>query len=484
MSLHFASFDSGFNLQNVKFPEAQLSRQSKLIEQAKSQSLIDIFISNYRLNEQNALNRFQKTLRHGPQETQRAYLADVYLALITKFFKFWNFPTEFNPVAKTLILLHVLDRAGHSYQRGEIASETAAKFILLAQKLEKQADTKLTLSKQYDQNKVLNKLLGSDFTLSVNDGLMQMQLRKSMEVENKAVKVPVRNVDSSMLSFVFSQHTDLLGKNFWDHFFKPPTIKEILDEQRACGNSENTIARKMASLRRFEQFLFESGETNTSILGAMKRPRINHNVQVVLTEAESDKIFKVAERSCSLARTTTDKFYAWRNLVMLNLLDYTTVRGSALCNLKIHDLNLAEKKIIFKDKGNKKFLKDIDPKIINQLKFYLEVRKEYLKAYKKIDNDSVFLNKFGKNLTRRSLSRIVNELASDARIDKSKIGKIGTHTIRRSVATQMSQNGAHLEDIQKVLDHKYPSTTQIYVRQDTSETQRIAKKFHPRYRDE
>jgi len=52
----------------------------------------------------------------------------------------------------------------------------------------------------------------------------------------------------------------------------------------------------------------------------------------------------------------------------------------------------------------------------------------------------------------------IKQLARKARIKK----KVGTHTLRHSIATHLLQSGMKLEKIQEFLGHKDLDSTQIY----------------------
>ena len=95
---------------------------------------------------------------------------------------------------------------------------------------------------------------------------------------------------------------------------------------------------------------------------------------------------------------------------------------------------------------------------------------------KKGFEDTVFLNRRGKGLTRQMIFIILKDLAFKINLSK----KISPHTLRHSFATHLLKNGADLRAIQQMLGHESITTTEIYVHLDKSYLKEIVETFHPR----
>ena len=99
--------------------------------------------------------------------------------------------------------------------------------------------------------------------------------------------------------------------------------------------------------------------------------------------------------------------------------------------------------------------------------------------YEKIEaafNDTLFLNRRGKQLSRAMIFTIVKTLGEKAEIQK----KISPHTFRHSFATHLLENGADLRAIQMMLGHESITTTEIYMHVDKSHLKEVMNQFHPR----
>jgi integrase/recombinase XerD len=90
--------------------------------------------------------------------------------------------------------------------------------------------------------------------------------------------------------------------------------------------------------------------------------------------------------------------------------------------------------------------------------------------------DTLFLNRRGKQLTRAMIFTIVKELAVKINLSKN----ISPHTLRHSFATHLLENGADLRSIQMMLGHESITTTEIYVHLDRKYLTQIINTFHPR----
>ena len=110
---------------------------------------------------------------------------------------------------------------------------------------------------------------------------------------------------------------------------------------------------------------------------------------------------------------------------------------------------------------------------------YIELYRNSIRTHQDIvkgHEDTLFLNRRGKQLTRAMIFTIVKELAVKINLLKT----ISPHTLRHSFATHLLENGADLRSIQMMLGHESITTTEIYVHLDRKHLTQIINKFHPR----
>jgi len=153
------------------------------------------------------------------------------------------------------------------------------------------------------------------------------------------------------------------------------------------------------------------------------------------------------------------------------------LRVSELVNLKLTWLYLEEGFIRIIGKGNKERLVPIDPESIKHINLY----KDLVRVHSKIktgEEDILFLNRFGKRLTRQYVFIALKNLVLKAGIKK----KVSPHTFRHSFATHLVEGGADLRAVQEMLGHESITTTEIYTHLDRDYLRQTILEYHPRYK--
>ena len=97
------------------------------------------------------------------------------------------------------------------------------------------------------------------------------------------------------------------------------------------------------------------------------------------------------------------------------------------------------------------------------------------RAAERNSDDIVFLNRFGKGLSRVAVCKPLRGCAVKAGITK----EISPHPLRHSFATHLIENGADLRAVQEMLGHERILTTEIYTHIDSSTWQRNILEHHP-----
>ncbi len=92
------------------------------------------------------------------------------------------------------------------------------------------------------------------------------------------------------------------------------------------------------------------------------------------------------------------------------------------------------------------------------------------------DEDALFVNYYGKKLTRQGFWKVVKGYSDEVGIHKS----ITPHTLRHSFAFHLIQNGADVKAVQEMMGHSDVATTQIYLEMSNSKLRDIYEKTHPR----
>lgn len=141
-----------------------------------------------------------------------------------------------------------------------------------------------------------------------------------------------------------------------------------------------------------------------------------------------------------------------KHKIMITLMYGAGLRVSELVNLKVGDLNLKEKYgFVRQGKGNKDRIFIIANKLQRVLIQLIAGRniEEYL-----------FLTNRNENYNISSLQKIVKDAAKKSGLDWR---KIHCHTLRHSFATHLIEQGQSISEVQSLLGHKSPETTQVYL---------------------
>ena len=225
-------------------------------------------------------------------------------------------------------------------------------------------------------------------------------------------------------------------------------------------------ARIISGLRSFFEYLIFEDYRKTNPTDLIETPNIGRKLPDTLTEDEINQLIASIDLSDSQGE---------RNRTILETMYSCGLRVSELISLKISDLFFEEGFIRVIGKGNKqRFI----PIHTTAQKYILNYTKQVRNQItpKKGFEDTVFLNRRGKGLTRQMIFIILKDLAFKINLSK----KISPHTLRHSFATHLLKNGADLRAIQQMLGHESITTTEIYVHLDKSYLKEIVETFHPR----
>ena len=225
-------------------------------------------------------------------------------------------------------------------------------------------------------------------------------------------------------------------------------------------------ARIISGLRSFFEYLIFEDYRKTNPTDLIETPNIGRKLPDTLSEDEINQLIASIDLSDSQGE---------RNRTILETMYSCGLRVSELISLKISDLFFEEGFIRVIGKGNKqRFI----PIHTTAQKYILNYTKQVRNQMtpKKGFEDTVFLNRRGKGLTRQMIFIILKDLAFKINLSK----KISPHTLRHSFATHLLKNGADLRAIQQMLGHESITTTEIYVHLDKSYLKEIVETFHPR----
>lgn len=224
--------------------------------------------------------------------------------------------------------------------------------------------------------------------------------------------------------------------------------------------------RILSGLKSFFNYLIFEDYRKTSPLELIEVPKIGRKLPDTLSVEEIDLL---------LAAIDLSREEGERNRAMLETLYSCGLRVTELITLKISDLFFEEGFVKVSGKGNKQRFVPISPTTQKYIHLYKDQVRNHLKIQKGYD-DTLFLNRRGKQLTRAMVFTIIKDLAVKIGLNKT----ISPHTFRHSFATHLLENGADLRSIQMMLGHESITTTEVYMHLDRKHLSQILSAYHPR----
>lgn len=248
------------------------------------------------------------------------------------------------------------------------------------------------------------------------------------------------------------------------------TIREWMANLHGLNKKKTSIARKLASLRTFFQFLIREGVQETNPAKLVATPKIERKLPNHLSMEDAVRFIETPNLETDLGK---------RDRAILEFLYATGVRVGELVNLNLKDIDFREKLVRVTGKRKKQRILPFGEPSLQALMFYLnEARPIFLNNCPPAERDdqAVFLNYQGTRITTRSVGRMIDKyikLCAD-------IHDISPHSLRHSFATHLLDSGADLRDIQELLGHARLSTTQIYTHVSMEKLIEVYDKAHPK----
>jgi integrase/recombinase XerC len=247
------------------------------------------------------------------------------------------------------------------------------------------------------------------------------------------------------------------------------TIREWLSTLHAAQKKKTSVARKLAALRTFFQFLMREGLVETNPAKMVSTPRLEKKLPNHLSIEDAIRFIETPDTETDLGR---------RDRAILELLYGTGVRVSELTKLDLNHIDFKNKLLRVTGKRRKQRIVPFGDPALHALLNYLSVRNAFLgnAPPEERESNALFLNYQGTRITTRSVGRMIDKYIDIC----AGIHNISPHSLRHSFATHLLDSGADLRDIQELLGHARLSTTQIYTHVSMEKLIEVYDKTHPK----
>ncbi len=282
--------------------------------------------------------------------------------------------------------------------------------------------------------------------------------------------------------------------------FEPLEIREFMADCFRRGNTNRSVARKLAALRAFFRFLVREGLVPSNPAALLNTPKLPKTLPAVMTAEQTNRLVD-SVGSLSPAGTRSGEpsgeggegravFIAARDRLIFELLYGCGLRVGELVGLDRADFDLRERWIVVRGKGSKQRQVPFGGEAEKALRRYLELRDEVrteptpgsseesrrLTEAARPSIDALLLNTRGGRLTARSVQRLVKRYALLFSGDPT----LHPHALRHAFATHLLSEGADLRAIQELLGHAGLSTTQKYTQLSLKELMATYDRSHPK----
>jgi integrase/recombinase XerD len=242
-------------------------------------------------------------------------------------------------------------------------------------------------------------------------------------------------------------------------------LRGYLAELDRAKYARSTIARRLAAVRTFFDWLCEQGLVASNPASVLTAPKLPSRLPHVVPE---DVL------AALLAEPAADDPVSLRDAAVMELLYAAGLRVSEVAGLTLSRVDFGSGQVTVLGKGSKERIVPVHKLAARRLSTYL--RDGRPKMIGPASGDAFFLSTRGNPLSEDAIRRVF----------RARIGAAGAslgltpHALRHTFATHLLEGGADLRTVQELLGHVALSTTQIYTHVSVKRLRDVHKDAHPR----
>lgn len=213
------------------------------------------------------------------------------------------------------------------------------------------------------------------------------------------------------------------------------------------GYQPSSLNRKCSTLRVYFDYLIKQDIASHNPFKRIKSFKNTQHLPTFLTFNEVEMLLSSIDTSSPTGS---------RNQLIFEVLYACGLRVSELVSCTIKDIDLNNRIIRVLGKGDKERIVPFYQGLDQRIRIYIDSIRPQLA--KKIQSNALFVSKFGKAMTARSIQYMCEQQGIQAGLKQS----LHPHVLRHTFATHLLDNGADLRVVQELLGHASLSTTQVY----------------------
>ncbi|ATX83040.1 tyrosine recombinase XerC subunit [Mariprofundus ferrinatatus] len=238
-------------------------------------------------------------------------------------------------------------------------------------------------------------------------------------------------------------------------------VQDWLVDSHAAGLAASTLARRLSALSSFFDAAVQAGWCRANVAAGVRPPKLPKRLPRTLPPEQTAALMNHTDRASEL-----------RDLALLAVMYGCGLRVSEVVGLNLDDIDMDQFELRVFGKGRKERIVPLPQGAVEYLQAYLGER------ISAVEEKAVFLNRFGRRLTVRSVQRMLKDRALENGADIS----VTPHRLRHSFATHLLASGVDLRAIQELLGHASLATTERYTHLDIAKLTEVYDEAHPRAR--
>jgi integrase/recombinase XerC len=286
-----------------------------------------------------------------------------------------------------------------------------------------------------------------------------------LRVERNAAEMTLKSYREDLVSLE-GYLTELAGRPVRMEEVTPLDLRAYVAALHDADFARSSISRRLASLRSLFRFAQREGLVQTNPAKPLRNPRRERKLPHFLTTSEVATLLEAPSRRSHLGL---------RDRAILETIYSAGLRVSELVGMNDGDLDLQRGLVRVRGKGKRERLAPLGRYAVEALRRWL-AKRVLADDERQGEAAPVFVNKFGRRLTTRSVARMIEQLLLKTGLDL----RTSPHTLRHSFATHLLDAGADIRSVQELLGHKSLVTTQIYTHISTASLREAYEKAHPR----
>jgi len=292
--------------------------------------------------------------------------------------------------------------------------------------------------------------------MPINSFLEYLSLEKNYAVTTiKAYKLDLEQFSA----YIFEQSSskDIVSVSYGE-------IRSWIVLLSNSGITNQSINRKVSSLKAYYKFLLKTSVIEGSPLSKHRSLKTSRKIQVPFSEKEVAAVLEDFDET---------SFEGLRDKFMVELLYTTGIRRAELINIKEEDLDVGNKMLKVLGKRNKERYIPLLNQVVSTARDYLDSK--HSQSFTR-DYEFLFVTSRGHKSYESLVYRIINNYFSKV---SGKVKK-SPHILRHSFATHLLNQGAEMNAVKELLGHSSLASTQVYTHNSIAELSRVYNNAHPR----